>query len=256
MRKVLYSGIRITIIIFLITGLFMAASCSSGKGKTDLAPAESVQTGQDKLESNNEEKTGKELPEQTQNQDNTVSDNNTDDKESINNGTASTDSKETGKTATEKTSGASGGNTASNSKGDIKNGDSEEKQQTNNEDSKDNIINDNEKKGDSVNIVIIGPEEVGEILSPTDVTIEDGDTVLNVLIEVTKEKKIQMEYKGAKAFAYIEGIDNIYEFDYGNTSGWKYRVNGTVPGKSCGAYVVKPGDIVEIIYVLDLNDIN
>lgn len=29
--------------------------------------------------------------------------------------------------------------------------------------------------------------------------------------------------------AYIEGINNLYEFDCGELSGWMYKVNGLVP---------------------------
>jgi hypothetical protein len=51
---------------------------------------------------------------------------------------------------------------------------------------------------------------------------------------------------------YIEGINNLYEFDAGELSGWIYRVNGEVPGFGISQYALKSGDAVEIIYTLDL----
>ncbi len=50
----------------------------------------------------------------------------------------------------------------------------------------------------------------------------------------------------------MEGIDNIFEFDYGVKSGWIYRVNGSIYSKSAGAYTVKAGDVIEWLYTLDL----
>ena len=67
-----------------------------------------------------------------------------------------------------------------------------------------------------------------------------------------KDKKIQMEYTGKGESVYVEGINNLYEFDKGSTSGWMYNVNGTYPNKSAGAYILKAGDTVEWRYTLDL----
>lgn len=111
---------------------------------------------------------------------------------------------------------------------------------------------DKSKKENIVRISIVGPEDRGVILPETDIQIEAGDTVLDVLVRVTKQNKIHMEHKGRKITAYIEGIDNIYEFDYGQKSGWVYKVNGAVSGKSAGACDVKSGDSIEWIYTLDL----
>lgn len=76
--------------------------------------------------------------------------------------------------------------------------------------------------------------------------------MLDVLKKTTREHKIQMEYRGSKGFAYIEGIDNLYEFDEGPESGWMYAVNGEFPNKSVGVYSLQPGDTVELKYTLKL----
>lgn len=48
--------------------------------------------------------------------------------------------------------------------------------------------------------------------------------------------------------AYIEGINNLYEFDCGEGSGWVYSVNGVYPNYGCSNYKVKPGDSIEWHY--------
>jgi hypothetical protein len=103
-----------------------------------------------------------------------------------------------------------------------------------------------------VTISIIADEETGTVLEPTAVELKKDDTVLEVLKRITRKNKIQMEYKGLKAAAYIEGIDNVYEFDHGAKSGWMYRVNGEFPNKSAGAYALKEGDVIEWLYTIDL----
>jgi hypothetical protein len=104
----------------------------------------------------------------------------------------------------------------------------------------------------AVRISIAGPQDKGVILDAVTVDIKPGDTVMDILKRVTREKKIQMEVTGAKATAYVKGIDNIYEFDYGAKSGWIYRVNGTVPKSGAGVYGVKGGDVIEWLYTVDL----
>ena len=64
-----------------------------------------------------------------------------------------------------------------------------------------------------------------------------------------EEYGIQMEFSGKKSAAYVKGINNLYEFDKGANSGWLYFVNGVRPVKSCGAYVVENGDVIEWKYV-------
>lgn len=107
-------------------------------------------------------------------------------------------------------------------------------------------------KKSSVTIVIIGPKDVGTILSTTEVGLNEGDTVFDILKQVVKDNNIQMEYKGRKSSVYIQGIHNIYEFDNGPESGWIYRVNGEVSQSSCGAHKLKNGDKIEWLYTTDL----
>lgn len=90
--------------------------------------------------------------------------------------------------------------------------------------------------------------ENGIIYSNANTIFSDGESVFDILLRVTKNNKIQMEYNYTPAFQsnYIEGIANLYEFDCGETSGWGYTVNGQSPNYGCNRYTVNAGD--EIIW--------
>lgn len=92
----------------------------------------------------------------------------------------------------------------------------------------------------------------GVILSNMNVEIKDGDTVFDVLVKATRKKGIHMEYTGSGTSTYIEGIDNLYEFDAGSESGWRYTVNGKNVNYGCGAYKVKANDVIKFSYTCNL----
>ncbi len=94
--------------------------------------------------------------------------------------------------------------------------------------------------------------ESGCILDTTKVAFEDGDTVFDVLCDVRDTYKLQMQYKGSSGSQYVQGINNLYEFDGGRWSGWMYCVNGWYPNYGSGQYVVKNGDVIEWNYTCDL----
>ncbi|MBQ8496365.1 MAG: DUF4430 domain-containing protein [Clostridia bacterium] len=94
--------------------------------------------------------------------------------------------------------------------------------------------------------------ENGVILTETSFVIEEGDTVYQILTEAAKKYQIQIENNGTAKMAYISGIAYLYEFDFGDLSGWQYSVNGERPSVSAGAYVLKDGDTVVWEYTLDL----
>ena len=101
------------------------------------------------------------------------------------------------------------------------------------------------------------PED-GWILKPMTVTFAENESVFNVLQRTLKEQGIHMEFEYTPAYhtAYIEGINNLYEFDVGELSGWMYSVNGWFPIYGCSRYRLHDGDVVEWKYTCDLgNDI-
>lgn len=101
-----------------------------------------------------------------------------------------------------------------------------------------------------VTMSISGESDAEFILGSTMIELEEGDTVLDVLKRETRKQKIPIEYRGGSgALAYLEGINNLYEFDHGPESGWVYYVNGERPNKSAGSYSLEAGDVVEWVYV-------
>lgn len=93
----------------------------------------------------------------------------------------------------------------------------------------------------------------GVILSAQEVTFYEGESVFDVLLRETQARKIHMEYENTPALntAYIKGINNIYEFDCGALSGWRYKVNGWLANYGCSRYEVKDGDVIEWVYTCD-----
>ncbi|UOF92594.1 DUF4430 domain-containing protein [Fodinisporobacter ferrooxydans] len=108
------------------------------------------------------------------------------------------------------------------------------------------------EKSQTVSLMIVGDRQLGVILPRQSAAIQQGDTVLDVLSRVLKEKHMQMEYSGMGSSAYIKGIDNLYEFDDGPKSGWMFKVNGAFGQQSAGSYPVKAGDSIEWLYTIDL----
>ncbi|MBO1915091.1 hypothetical protein J4G37_60980, partial [Microvirga sp. 3-52] len=65
-------------------------------------------------------------------------------------------------------------------------------------------------KSKIVHSIVISGNEVP--LPPTEMEIEEYDTVLQALISITMEKKIHMDYRGGQgATAYVQGMGNVYE---------------------------------------------
>lgn len=92
------------------------------------------------------------------------------------------------------------------------------------------------------------------ILPVTEVQIEKGETAFAVLEQITKENRIPMDFTGSGSSVYVKGIAGLYEFDYGNLSGWIYLINGEEMSIGCGAAEVSPGDRIEFLYTKMLGD--
>ena len=77
-------------------------------------------------------------------------------------------------------------------------------------------------------------------------------TSLDQLAIAARTYKIQLDLKSD----YVAGIGYIYEKDFGDVSGWMYRVNGEYASVNAVNYVLNDGDFVEWLYTVDLgNDI-
>lgn len=98
----------------------------------------------------------------------------------------------------------------------------------------------------------------GIILPETEFTLDEGSTVYDCLIYAAKKYKIQIEDNTQTltdhSRAYIAGINYLYEFDYGNLSGWMYSVNGEFADRGCGEYTLSDGDNIKWQYTRNIGD--
>jgi hypothetical protein len=94
----------------------------------------------------------------------------------------------------------------------------------------------------------------GFVLPETEATAYEGESVFNILQREMKRAAVHMEFMNTPIYnsAYIEGINNIYEFEVGELSGWMYKVNGWFPNYGCSRYQVKAGDRIEWLYTCNL----
>jgi len=98
----------------------------------------------------------------------------------------------------------------------------------------------------------------GCILKETKVKVKEGSSVFDVLKKVCKDNKIQIESSTSPVYksVYVEGINQLYEFDCGPQSGWMYKVNGEFPNYGCSAYTVEDCDVIEWEYTVSLGDLD
>lgn len=97
------------------------------------------------------------------------------------------------------------------------------------------------------------PED-GVIFAEKPVEFDLGETVFDLLLREMQNSKIHMEFVETPMYKsmYIKAINNLYEFDCGELSGWTYRVNGEQKNVGCSQCILQPGDKVEWIYSCDL----
>lgn len=94
----------------------------------------------------------------------------------------------------------------------------------------------------------------GIILKKQEVDLYKDDSVYDILKRELKKNNILMEASFAAKTAYVEGINNIYEFSCGKLSGWMYEVNGEYPNVGCSDYKVKDKDVIEWHYTCNLGE--
>jgi len=94
----------------------------------------------------------------------------------------------------------------------------------------------------------------GVIFPATVVVAYEGESVFNVLQREMRRNGIHMAFRNVPIFgsSYVMGINNIFEFDVGELSGWMYRVNGRFPNFGSSLYILSPDDVIEWIYTVDL----
>ena len=88
----------------------------------------------------------------------------------------------------------------------------------------------------------------GIILDKYEIIIDKGQSAYDQLIAAVKANSLKLD--GSPG--YIAGIENIYEFDFGDLSGWMFRVNGAFSDVGCGEKILQEGDYTEWLYTRDL----
>ena len=92
--------------------------------------------------------------------------------------------------------------------------------------------------------------ESGVILEQTEFAFEKGETVYYILVEACRENEIQVEFSNN----YVSGMNYIYEFDFGDLSGWLYFVNGEEASVGCASYEIADGDEIKWLYSCEMGN--
>lgn len=84
----------------------------------------------------------------------------------------------------------------------------------------------------------------------TTVAFTEGETAFDVVQRACADTGVAIEYSWSPMYgsSYVEGINNIYEFDCGPESGWMYQVNGVFPNYGSSSYMVSDGDYIAWLY--------
>ena len=88
----------------------------------------------------------------------------------------------------------------------------------------------------------------GMILNAVSIPLAEGETPLDLLRQTAQSYGFHIDVSGG----YVKGICHLYEFDFGDLSGWTYTVNGDSPSVGCGEYRLRDGDVVEFVYTRTL----
>ena len=97
------------------------------------------------------------------------------------------------------------------------------------------------------------PED-GIIIPPTTVSFAEGESAFDILQRVTRENKVHLEFSESPLYesAYIEGINNLYELDCGDLSGWMICIDGVFPNYGSSNCYIENGSEVIWMYTCDL----
>lgn len=108
--------------------------------------------------------------------------------------------------------------------------------------------------GPAITLSIDYPDEADAADVSTSFKVEEGSSALDALILYGKIKEIPVAFSGGTDAGYVQGISGVMEKDYGDASGWTYKVNGESPQQSASAVILKEGDVLSWIYVKDVSE--
>lgn len=88
----------------------------------------------------------------------------------------------------------------------------------------------------------------GYIQGTTQVTIPKNGTVFDALQALNLNPAPTYDGSVKRKDVYITSINHIPEKACGGQSGWKYKVNGSIPNLSCSDYPLQGGETIEWYY--------
>ena len=103
----------------------------------------------------------------------------------------------------------------------------------------------------SVNPAEVIPQD-GYVIKSCEVLLPEGASAFDALTAAAREQRVRVDYTGSAWGTYVRGIGYIYEFGFGELSGWMYRVNGEFPEMSASDFTLSEGDKVEFVYTCDI----
>lgn len=91
----------------------------------------------------------------------------------------------------------------------------------------------------------------GYILKSYTYTFEKDKTVFDALEYACEKNSIILNSRPSMyGGIYVAGINNLDEFDCGENSGWKYKVNGVDANRGCSYYKLSGGENIVFYYTL------
>ncbi|MCL2121311.1 MAG: S-layer homology domain-containing protein [Clostridiales bacterium] len=98
----------------------------------------------------------------------------------------------------------------------------------------------------SVTLTVRGDSAMGLLIPATRVDMAMGANALELLLRVLDDRGIS--YSCDLATGYLQGINGLYEFNNGPSSGWMIRVNGILIPVNAENYPIKEGDSIFWFY--------
>ncbi len=83
------------------------------------------------------------------------------------------------------------------------------------------------------------------------ISLSEDATAWDAVKKTLTVNSISFQAESSSLGVYITSVNGLAEFDRGTNSGWKYSVNGKVPGVSIGSYPLSDGDEVVLYYISD-----
>ena len=92
------------------------------------------------------------------------------------------------------------------------------------------------------------------IILETRTAVKKGQTVFDALDAACMDNQVEYVNQASGYGAYISEIAGLKEKQCGKYSGWKYKVNGVVPGVACSSYELHENDVIEWYYAANYSD--